>query len=164
MDLHPIQRGTCVVRNTAAAKGRTRALAPGTSAARHLHYGRIILDPGDAALTVDPGTHETGLVCLRGGATVRVDAKRFALGRYDALYVPRATRFEVARQLLNESDMPAGEIAAVLHYSDASAFSRAFKDWSGTAPREWRQEVRRASAGAATGRGSAATLPRGRRR
>jgi 5-deoxy-glucuronate isomerase len=96
MDLHPIQRGTCVVRNTAAAKGRTRALAPGTSAARHLHYGRIILDPGDAALAVDPGTHETGLVCLKGGATVRVDAKRFALGRYDALYIPRATRFEVA--------------------------------------------------------------------
>ena len=75
-----------------------------------------------------------------------------------------ATRFEVARQLLNESDMPAGEIAAVLHYSDASAFSRAFKDWSGTAPREWRQEVRRASAGAATGRRSAATRPRDRRR
>jgi AraC-like DNA-binding protein len=75
-----------------------------------------------------------------------------------------ATRFEVARQLLNESDMPAGEIAAVLHYSDASAFSRAFKDWSGTAPREWRERVRRASAGAATGRGSAAARPRGRRR
>jgi AraC-like DNA-binding protein len=74
-----------------------------------------------------------------------------------------ATRFEVARQLLNESDMPAGEVAAVLHYSDASAFSRAFKDWSGVAPREWRQQVRRASAGSATGRGSAAALPRGRR-
>jgi len=96
MDLHPIQRSTCVVRNTAAAKGRTRALAPGTSASRHLHYGRIIFDPGDAALAVDPGTHEVGLVCLKGGATVRVDAKAFALGRYDALYIPRATRFEVA--------------------------------------------------------------------
>jgi AraC-like DNA-binding protein len=49
------------------------------------------------------------------------------------------TRFEVARQLLGESDMPAGEIAAALHYSDASAFSRAFKEWSGASPREWRQ-------------------------
>ena len=75
-----------------------------------------------------------------------------------------ATRFEVARQLLNESDMPAGDVAAVLHYSDASAFSRAFKDWSGAAPREWRKQVRRASADAATGRGSAAARPRGRRR
>jgi AraC-like DNA-binding protein len=60
------------------------------------------------------------------------------------------TRFEVARQLLNESDMPAGEIAAVLHYADSSAFSRAFKEWAGTSPREWRQAIKRASAGAAT--------------
>jgi AraC-like DNA-binding protein len=52
------------------------------------------------------------------------------------------TRFEVARQLLDESDMPAGEIAAALHYSDSSAFSRAFKEWSGTSPREWRQAIR----------------------
>jgi AraC-like DNA-binding protein len=52
------------------------------------------------------------------------------------------TRFEVARQLLGESDMPAGEIAAALHYSDSSAFSRAFKEWSGTSPREWRQAIR----------------------
>ena len=51
------------------------------------------------------------------------------------------TRFEVARQLLNESDMPAGEIAAALHYSDSSAFSRAFKEWSGTSPREWRRAI-----------------------
>lgn len=54
------------------------------------------------------------------------------------------TRFEVARQLLSESDMPAGDIAAALHYSDASAFSRAFKEWSGTSPREWRNAVRSA--------------------
>jgi len=60
-------------------------------------------------------------------------------------------RFEVARQLLTESDMPAGEIAAVLHYADASAFSRAFRTWSGSSPREWRQSVRRTPAGAATG-------------
>ncbi len=54
------------------------------------------------------------------------------------------TRFEVARQLLDESDMPAGEIAAALQYSDASAFSRAFKEWSGTSPREWRRSIRSA--------------------
>lgn len=56
------------------------------------------------------------------------------------------TRFEVARQLLNESDMPAGEIAAVLHYADSSAFSRAFKEWSGTSPREWRRKIRTSAA------------------
>jgi AraC-like DNA-binding protein len=50
-------------------------------------------------------------------------------------------RFEVARQLLAESDMPASEVASALHYSDASAFSRAFKDWAGSSPREWRRKV-----------------------
>jgi AraC-like DNA-binding protein len=50
-------------------------------------------------------------------------------------------RFEVARQLLGESDMPASEVASALHYSDASAFSRAFKEWSGSSPREWRQQA-----------------------
>ncbi len=74
------------------------------------------------------------------------------------------TRFEVARQLLNESDMPAGDIASALHYSDASAFSRAFKDWSGVSPREWRQAVRREGGGAARGGGSAKARPEGRKR
>jgi AraC-like DNA-binding protein len=69
------------------------------------------------------------------------------------------SRFEVARQLLNESDMPAGEIASVLHYSDASAFSRAFKQWSGTSPREWRQAVKQASTDSARNR----TRPRAHR-
>ncbi|NJD32448.1 MAG: AraC family transcriptional regulator [Gammaproteobacteria bacterium] len=65
-------------------------------------------------------------------------------------------RFEVARQLLNETDMPAGDIASVLHYSDASAFSRAFKEWAGVSPREWRQGFRRGSPAFATGARSAA--------
>src|SRR5437899_1654755 len=34
----------CVVRNTAARKGRSQSVTPGSTAARHLHYGRIILD------------------------------------------------------------------------------------------------------------------------
>jgi AraC-like DNA-binding protein len=64
-------------------------------------------------------------------------------------------RFEVARQLMNETDMPAGEIAAVLHYADASAFSRAFKAWSGTSPRDWRHAMRCAPARSKRRRGPA---------
>lgn len=48
----------CVVRNTAARKGRSQAVTPGTTAARHLHYGRIILDPSDR-LSFDTGERET---------------------------------------------------------------------------------------------------------
>jgi 5-deoxy-glucuronate isomerase len=95
MSLPIIDPRTCVVRNTAARKGRTRSVAPGTTAARHLHYGRIILDASDAAVRVVPGTHETGLVCLGGRATVAVGGQRFDMAPYDAVYIPRETTFEV---------------------------------------------------------------------
>ena len=85
----------CVVRDTASRKGRTRAVAPDKTAARHLHYGRVILDDGDAALSWPTGEHETGLITLNGSATVIADGRSFSLGRYDALYVPRDCGVEV---------------------------------------------------------------------
>lgn len=88
MDTQPISTQGCIVRNTAARKGRTLAVEPRNTAARYLHYGRIILDPG-GALRVDTGGRETGLVCLKGSASARVEAQSFRLDRYDALYVPR---------------------------------------------------------------------------
>jgi len=96
MSLPAIDPRTCVIRNTAARKGRTRSVAPGTTAARHLHYGRIILDPTDSPVRVEPGTHETGLVCLGGQGTVAVGGRRFDMAPYDAVYIPRETPFEVA--------------------------------------------------------------------
>jgi len=51
-------------------------------------------------------------------------------------------RCELARQLLEETRMPIGEIAATLHYSKPGAFSRAFKAWTGKTPRQWRGDVR----------------------
>jgi 5-deoxy-glucuronate isomerase len=80
---------SCVVRATNRQKGRTRWLAPETAPMRQLHYGRIILGPGDAPLEFSTGGHETGLICLGGRGAVEVAAKRFDLGLYDALYVPR---------------------------------------------------------------------------
>jgi 5-deoxy-glucuronate isomerase len=96
MNIPTIDPRTCIVRNTAARRGRTRSVAPGVTAARHLHYGRIILDTGDPAVGVDPGSHETGLVCVKGRAVVLVGAQRFEMTPYDSLYVPRETGFEAA--------------------------------------------------------------------
>jgi 5-deoxy-glucuronate isomerase len=90
-----INQETCVVRATNKQKGRTSWLAPEKAAVRHLYYGRIILDSGDAPLEFSTGTHETGLICLGGRAAVEVAAKRFELGRYDALYVPRDSAIRV---------------------------------------------------------------------
>lgn len=79
----------CVRRATNRAKGRTCSLAPGNGAVRHLHYGRIILDAGDTPLGFSTGECETGLICLRGRATVEAAGERFDLTPYDAIYAPR---------------------------------------------------------------------------
>ncbi len=86
---------SCVVRGTAARKGRTRTVSPEQTAARHLHYGRIVLDAGDAPVSFETGEHETGLICLNGSGTIRTDGQSYAMSRYDALYVPRECEVEV---------------------------------------------------------------------
>jgi 5-deoxy-glucuronate isomerase len=91
-----VAAATCVLRATHKGKGRYLAMAPGNSAARHLHYGRIILDAGDRAVEFATGTHETALIALGGSATVEAAGQRFTLNRYDALYVPRDHSVRVA--------------------------------------------------------------------
>ena len=94
-DLDPIRSATCVVRNTAARKGRHITVTPQTTASRYLSYGRIVLDAGDTSVQVDPGGSETGLVSMRGAAAVQAGGNQYQLTRYDALYLPRATPFSV---------------------------------------------------------------------
>jgi AraC-like DNA-binding protein len=48
-------------------------------------------------------------------------------------------RFEIARQMLENSLMEINEITELLDYADASAFTRAFRRWSGTTPAQWRE-------------------------
>lgn len=52
-------------------------------------------------------------------------------------------RFEVSRQLLADTAMPIIAIAQSLHYADPSAFTHAFRRWSGTTPTRWREAARR---------------------
>ena len=47
-------------------------------------------------------------------------------------------RFEYAKQLLSNTRTKITDIATTLGYSDASAFSRAFRRWSGMTPAAWR--------------------------
>jgi 5-deoxy-glucuronate isomerase len=104
-----IRPTTCIVRDT-ARPGRTRSVGPGVTAMEQLHYGRIILDGASRPLTVDPGGLETGLVCLKGGATVTAAGREFAMRPYDALYVPRDTTFDVAPDRASGCDF--AELAA----------------------------------------------------
>jgi len=52
------------------------------------------------------------------------------------------TRFEMARQLLNDSDLAVSEIALMLHFADARSFIRAFRRWSDATPAHWRATQR----------------------
>jgi AraC-like DNA-binding protein len=52
-------------------------------------------------------------------------------------------RFEIACVLMANTDLPLGQIAAILKYSDLSVFTRAFTKWSGQSPSAWRGSQRR---------------------
>ncbi len=64
--------------------------------------------------------------------------------------VLRAARQELALHYLNESDLSLTEIALCLGYSELSAFSRAFRSWTGMNPQRFRRTAGR-------GRGNAAS-------
>ena len=49
-------------------------------------------------------------------------------------------RYEVAREMLANSGLDVSRIAAMLDYADASAFTRAFRRWSGVTPARWRSQ------------------------
>jgi len=48
-------------------------------------------------------------------------------------------RRELAEQLLTDTDTSLAEVSYLLGYQDVNAFHRAFKDWEGTTPGDWRE-------------------------
>lgn len=69
------------------------------------------------------------------------------------------TRLDIVQQLLRDTDLRVAEIAAALHYSDASALTRAYRARTGVAPAAWRHRERTRAAPPATGAGSAPATP-----
>jgi 5-deoxy-glucuronate isomerase len=125
---HVLAPGSCVVRDTASRKGRTRSVAPGATPMQYLHYGRIVLDAGSEPVKFQTGESETGLIALRGAATVHADGQDYALGRYDALYVPRDS---FVRVTASADGCDLAEIAAPVvarHQVSFVSFAEARKD------------------------------------
>jgi AraC-like DNA-binding protein len=48
------------------------------------------------------------------------------------------TRFELAKQLLQNTNLSVSAIAISLRYDDPNAFSRAFRNWAKVSPTQWR--------------------------
>jgi AraC-like DNA-binding protein len=47
-------------------------------------------------------------------------------------------RFDTARQLIADTDIPLAQISAMLDFSEPAAFTRAFHRWSGETPSDYR--------------------------
>jgi 5-deoxy-glucuronate isomerase len=84
-----------VFRKTNVNTGRHLSVTPSNSTNRHLAYGRIILNQSHPSASFDTGDRETGLICLSGTASVRVDSELFQLGQYDSIYAPRDSHVDV---------------------------------------------------------------------
>jgi AraC-like DNA-binding protein len=84
------------------------------------------------------GTSSAENVALLFGMHERTLRKRLTAERTSLQQLVSQTRFELAKQLLENTELPLSEIASALRYSDAAVFSRAFRSWSKTSPREWR--------------------------
>src|SRR6185295_1874659 len=112
MALYDITPETCFIPATHKGKGRRTAVAPGATAARYLHYGRITLEPGDASISFENHDHETGLICLKGSASVTTGGETFELSPYDSVYVPRDSKIEV--EALGAEGCDLAEISAVV--------------------------------------------------
>ena len=81
----------------------------------------------------------------RVGLTTRTLNRRLAAEGASYLQLREEARYTIARQLLAGTRMPANQVADRLGYANASAFTRAFRKWSGKAPAEWRAWAARRS-------------------
>ena len=84
------------------------------------------------------GTSSAENVALLFGMHERTLRKRLTAERTSLQQLVSQTRFELAKQLLENTQLPISEIASALHFADAAVFSRAFRSWSKTSPRDWR--------------------------
>jgi AraC-like DNA-binding protein len=85
---------------------------------------------------------------LRSTATVLAVSPRTLQRRLDECGVTFSTmlaRAETRRacDLLRDSLRPIREVSAALGYRDPSSFSRAFRQWTGVSPREYRNALGR---------------------
>lgn len=76
--------------------------------------------------------------------TKRTLGRRLAVEGTSFKTLSEEVHFDVARHLLVNTGMTMTEISLALNYSEPSAFTRAFRKWSGVTPRAWRGKNARA--------------------
>lgn len=119
------------------AIGAARAgVSPGIAASARA-AARALLMKGDASATRIAAVLDLHERTLR---------RRLATEGESLQGIVTQARFEVARQLLSQTQLGMAEIAAALGYAEASAFVRAFRQWAGCTPGRWRSRTEAESA------------------
>lgn len=88
------------------------------------------------------GEVSTPLICARLGIHERVLRRHLHAENTSVKQLIGASRHEIACQLLGNTQLSQAEIATSLCYSDATAFSRAFRSLAGMPPDRWRRHLR----------------------
>lgn len=83
-----------------------------------------------------PGQTEIARILGLTKSRFRRELKKHGLAFQDLL---RAARQDLALHYMNDPDMPLTDVAYSLGYSELSAFSRAFRNWTGMSPQRYRR-------------------------
>jgi len=84
------------------------------------------------------GKARAGEIARQLGVSQRTLARRLSLEGHTFSDLLEELRFDLARRYLADGDLAISQIAWLLGYREASAFSHAFKRWSGKTPRKAR--------------------------
>jgi AraC-like DNA-binding protein len=88
------------------------------------------------------GNPHASAVARKLGISQRTLARRLASEKLTFVRLVQRLKFDLARRHLADKALSISEIAWLLGYRDVSAFTHAFKRWTGKAPRTVRQNAR----------------------
>lgn len=93
------------------------------------------------------GKADAGEVARRLGMSHRTLARRLAAEQLTFSKIRTELKTDLAKRYLRDGDLPISQIAWLLGYREVSAFTHAFKRWTGTAPRQSRAQARFVASG-----------------
>ena len=106
---------------------------------RHTRSASFRSDVENAIVPLLPhGKARVEEIARRVGMSQRTVARRLSVEGVTFTRLLELLRFNLAKRYLTEGSLPISELAWLLGYQEASAFSHAFKRWTGHTPREAR--------------------------
>jgi AraC-like DNA-binding protein len=93
------------------------------------------------------GKANAGEVARQLGMSHRTLARRLAAEQLTFSQIQTELKTDLAKRYLRDGDLPISQIAWLLGYREVSAFTHAFKRWTGTAPRQSRAQGKFVSSG-----------------